>query len=99
MIFIKPEYPVGRSKVSIVHYQPDLLSEEEKGEGILLESLPNPQTPPDKMPVLYYDNETNTLSYDYIDRPLTPEDELKQIKEKQALMQQAIDELIFGGAL
>jgi hypothetical protein len=69
------------------------------GEGLLFENVPDPEYHEGKVGILYLNPTSNQLYYVYVDRPPTPEEELQQLKEKQALMQQAIDELIFGGAL
>lgn len=46
---------------------------------------------------LYYNG--NEMEVRYSDRPLTQEENLQKLQEQQQLMQEAIDELIFGGAL
>jgi hypothetical protein len=50
-----------------------------------------------KNPVLYCNPQTKEVWYEYEDRPLTPEEEIQQLKVRQALMQQALDDLLLGG--
>jgi hypothetical protein len=59
-----------------------------------VDEIPEPQQIEGKIPVMYYNPQTNNVYYEYIDRPLTPEEELRQRIE---LMQQALDDLILGG--
>ena len=50
-----------------------------------------------KSPRMKYNVETDEVYVEYVDRPLTPEEELQQLKERQTLMQQALDDLLLGG--
>ncbi|OPX04969.1 hypothetical protein [Geobacillus sp. LEMMY01] len=61
------------------------------------EQPPIPETRFGKEPVLYANLVTKELFYEYIDRSLTQDEELQQLKERQALMQQALDDLLLGG--
>lgn len=57
-----------------------------------------PPNPPEDLPgkdsVMFLDTETNTLYWDYVDRPLT---EMENIQLKLGLAQKAIDDLVLGG--
>ncbi|PIC05481.1 hypothetical protein CS060_04175 [Anoxybacillus flavithermus] len=68
--------------------------EELRQIGALVEDIPEPEQVEGKTPVMYYNPQTNSVYYEYIDRPLTPEEELRQRIE---LMQQALDALLLGG--
>lgn len=88
-------------KVTRQHYKPfdeqyglHRTQEELEQEGILVENLPNPEAIPYKNPVLYCNPQTKEVWYEYEDRPLTPEEEMRQRIE---LMQQALDALLLGG--
>jgi hypothetical protein len=65
--------------------------------------LPNYEQPPfvnvpmGKEAVLYVNLETNELFYEFEDRPLTLEEKLQQLEERQNLIEQALDELLLGG--
>lgn len=72
--------------------------EELEQTGAFVDALDSPQHIPGKAGVLFYKPSTNTVFYEYIDE--TPViDEITEIKYRQELMQQALDELILGGAL
>lgn len=58
-----------------------------------IESLPD-----DNKPMKYCYNPDNGFFLNPNYTP-TPEEELEKLKDQQALIQQAIDDLIFGGAL
>lgn len=82
----------------------DLVPEERKNEGFLIEGLPVVNTPAGKADQLYVDVANKELKVRFIDRKLTTEEEMIQLKEEnktlkanQEVMQQALDELIFGG--
>jgi len=101
------EYDKATGKVSFIHHMPfdevyglGKNENELRQTGVLVDEIPafpTEQAPMGKSYVLKYDDVTKTLSYVLEDRPLTPEEELQQLKEKQALMQQALDELLLGG--
>jgi hypothetical protein len=100
MILIKlGEITNGSAPVIVECFEPETIPEHDLGNWIQIEEKPDPTVEIGKIPNLFYNTETGQLFYEYTERPLTPEEELKQVKEKQALMQQAIDELIFGGAV
>jgi hypothetical protein len=82
--------------VTSIHYQPQLLPQEVASKGIEISEseIPTPQDIIGKIPVLKYNTTNHTLFYEYVDRPLTPEEELRQRIE---LMQQALDDLLLGG--
>lgn len=68
--------------------------EELRQIGALVDEIPEPEQIEGKIAVMYYNPQTNSVYYEYIDRPLTPEEELRQRIE---LMQQALDNLLLGG--
>lgn len=53
---------------------------------------------------LYYNRQDDVFYYEYVDRPLTPEEKLQLIEQENQdlknrieLMQQALDDLLLGG--
>jgi hypothetical protein len=48
---------------------------------------------------LMYNPDAKTVFYEYTAPAPNPEDKIQQIEARQALMQQALDELILGGGL
>lgn len=67
--------------------------------GALVEEIPEPEEIEGKVPVMYYNPQANSIYYEYIDRPLTPEEELRQreLQQRIELMQQVLDDLLLGG--
>jgi hypothetical protein len=55
--------------------------DELKETGILVDKLPDMNELPGKIATLKYDKGINELYYEYIDRPLTSEEELKRLKD------------------
>lgn len=86
MFFVKynPESDT-RGKVTFIHYNPVLLSDQEKLTGIMLESsIPQAEVQAGKIAILYINPETNELWYEYEDRPLSPEEEITSLKAQNA---------------
>lgn len=103
MIFIKFS---KTGSIEFIHHDPlnssyGLGTEEEvkelvaNGEGMLLEQLPEAQVLEGKQPILKYDAEKG-LHYEYVDVPLTIEQELENTKKQMELIQQALDEIIMS---
>lgn len=79
--------------ISSKHFMPELLSEEDKKNGILVEVIPEP-TQNGKEYKLYCTLSTGELYYEYVD-PL-PQPEIEQIKAQNAAMLLA---LVNGGLM
>jgi hypothetical protein len=101
MIYVEVEYD---GSIKFVHYKPfdekDGLGKTEaelKQTGYLVESIPEPEMIEGKVPILKFDKVNEEFYYEYVDRPLTPEEEVRQLKERIEIMQQALDELLLGG--
>ncbi|MFO7153926.1 MAG: hypothetical protein DIU64_003055 [Caldicoprobacter oshimai] len=86
-------------RVGFIHYMPfhpkyglGKTEEELKQTGVLIDSIPEPEVREDKIPVLYYNPNTNSVYYEYEDSPLTEQ-------ERIAMLEQAIIELtmLLGG--
>ena len=86
-------------RIGFVHYRPfdekvgmNLPEETLRQMGALVDEIPEPEQREGKIPVMYYNPETNTVYYEYEDRPLTAE-------ERIAMLEQAILELtmLLGG--
>ncbi|HEY9746681.1 MAG TPA: hypothetical protein V6C99_10740 [Oculatellaceae cyanobacterium] len=62
--------------------------------GALVDDIPEPEQIEGKVPVLYYNPQTNSVYYEYVERPLTEE-------ERIALLEQALIELtmLLGGII
>lgn len=67
--------------------------------SVFVREIPEPISQVGKAHTLFIDLNNNSLFYKYTDRPLTAEEELAQLKEQYAMIQTAIDDLIFGGGL
>jgi hypothetical protein len=104
MIFLK--YETDTLNVSFIHnmpFHPDFglgkTQEELEQEGFLLESVPISEEKKGFFSIMKYNPSTKTVFFEYEANPISEKEEIQQIKEQQVLMQQAIDDLIFGGAL
>jgi hypothetical protein len=109
MIYVKVNDET--SIVEFIHYKPfdptyglKKTQEELEQEGFFVESIPEPNEEGRKIGILHANKETKELWYEYVDRPLTPEEKLQLIEQENQdlknridLMQQALDELLLGG--
>ncbi len=90
-------------RIGFVHYKPfdekvgmNLPEETLRQMGALVDEIPEPEQREGKIPVMYYNPETNTVYYEYENRPLSPEEEIKYLKELNA---ELIYKLMMKGAL
>lgn len=81
MIFIKVE----NSIVTFIHTRPEILNDAILADGLLVESIPEPEQLDGKTPVLKYDG-TN-LYYEYVDAPV---DEMTALKNQLAAQNQKL---------
>ncbi|MCU5173785.1 hypothetical protein [Bacillus paranthracis] len=90
MLFIKLS---KTGSIEFIHHDPlnpyyglgteeELKELEANGEGVLLDKLPDVQGTPGKQAVLKYDKEKG-LYYEYVDVPITPEQEVQDLKKQQ----------------
>lgn len=101
MIYLK----LNGSDIEFTHFKPfdkvDGLGKTEEellSDGILVDSIPEPEPIEGKAPVLKYDG-TN-LYYEYVDAPLTPEEQTKQeIESLKAQNAQMLLVLVEGGLM
>ncbi len=87
----------SRARVSFVHYVPSQLPETVLATGILVEDIPEPEVIERKAPVLYFNPQTSELWYEYIDRPLTQEEQLADLAARQKATEDALLELLLSG--
>ena len=62
--------------VILRHNQPELLSDKQKQNGLLVDFIPEPENNPDKLSQLYYKDDK--FYYEYFDRPLSNEELIQQ---------------------
>jgi len=84
MIYVFPE--------GNVVYDGNTISEEEKLKAVAVESLPEPQTPEGKYAVVRANKATETVYYEYKDKPKDPE--VEQLKLVVADLTKLV---LFGG--
>lgn len=90
----------NRLKVTTKHYRPDTLSDDILKSGYMIKDEPTSQSIEGKVPVMYYNPETGEAFYEYEDRPLTPEEQLKkEINSIKAQNSQVIVALVMGGLM
>lgn len=80
--------------VTLVHHKPELLTEEERVEGFKMQEFPVPEQREGFYGVAYMNLETMQPYFEYVEKPLTPEEimqkeieklraEIEVLKEKQ----------------
>jgi hypothetical protein len=92
VVFYEPEEQ-GRARVMLIHYMPEQLEPARRAQGIELDEIPEPEVREGKAPLPYINPQTGEFWYEYVDRPLTPEESIP-------LLEQAILELtmLMGGS-
>lgn len=98
MIYIK----LNDSKdVEFIHYKPfdpidglGISKDELILGGVFVDAIPEPIEVDGKTSVLKYDHNTESMYYEYIERPLTQEEELKLLKEQNAQLKSDMDNAI-----
>lgn len=80
-LFVYAESPT-RARVDRIHYKPELLSDEKKAGAYLVDTIPVAESMPRKAGILYLNPETMELWYEYVDRPLTTEENLSDMMAK-----------------
>jgi hypothetical protein len=84
----------GKAFVRRRYYRPEELPQEEIDKGVMVESIPAPEIIAGKNEVLYINPTTLEMWYEYVDRPLTQDEEMAQIKGQVLEMQDAINFLL-----
>jgi hypothetical protein len=77
-VFTK-EISTDKHMVERIVYLDSVLDDEQKQQAIHVESIPDPQQIEGKIPHLYYRPSTNEFYYEYVDRPLTQEEQIQQL--------------------
>ncbi|KNB70140.1 hypothetical protein ADS79_27845 [Brevibacillus reuszeri] len=66
--------------MTLIHSFPSELDQETLERGVIVEGLPEPQTPGGKGAVLYINPQTKELWYEYITLPIPEEDRIAQLE-------------------
>ena len=77
MVFIRTD---ENNKVTMYHENPDALSEEDKQGGVLVDSIPEVEQIIGKSGKLMYQEPTNSVYVEYVDRPLNDEEAMARIQ-------------------
>lgn len=71
-----------RNRITGYHNYPETLSDKEKEGGILTDVIiPEVEQRFGKRGILKYDPETNSVYVEYVDRPLTTEEQMQELKD------------------
>ena len=71
-------------KVTSIYYNGEDLADEQKANAIVVEDVPEPDNIPGKDATLYVNTQDNSIYYEYIDRPLTQEEQLGSLQDENA---------------
>ncbi|WP_035296233.1 hypothetical protein [Brevibacillus thermoruber] len=85
-----------KARVEVIHYQPQYLPPEVIEKGIIVDEVPDPNPPANKVGILFINPQTQEMWYEYVDRPLTPEERIAQLEEQLRITQEAVDALLLG---
>jgi len=82
-LFLEKTDEPNVKRVAAYHNVPEILSEEELKQGILVDEVPQAEILPDKRAELFYNTDTQELFYKYFDVVLPPTSPEQQIKDLQ----------------
>ena len=75
-VFIRTEQAVdGLAKINFVHYIPDMLTDEEKQAGVIVDNFVDAPSQKGKVPIYYYDEKNKEVIYKYDDLSTAPSDQ------------------------
>lgn len=74
----------AKAKVTGQFYNEATFDQLPKENGLKVEQVPSPEYKIGKDAILHYNKETEELYYEYVDRPLTTEEEIVKLKEAMA---------------
>lgn len=89
----------GKAKVKLIHYFPEMLSDDELQEGILVDKslFFDAENIPYKTAVLYINPDTHNMWYEYVDRPLTSEEKIELQQSQIEEMTIMFGDMMLGG--
>lgn len=94
IVFSEP-IDATKSRVTMVHYQPELLTDEEKIGGVTIATIPAPQPPAGQAPIMYLNPQTNEIFYEYVEIALSPQEQKdKEVSDRLAAAESAINFLL-----
>jgi hypothetical protein len=105
MRFIKGDLiSEDRMEVTFTHYFPDMLTQEEKKDGYIIEDFANPERIEGKRPKMFFNPITWQVFFEYEDSlPETPAvdqtEEINRLKNQVSLIQQALDDMLLNGGV
>lgn len=82
-----------KARIMCVHNFPDMLSEKEKQNGVLVDLYNEPEHQEGKIALPYWNYETKEVFFEYVDAQLSDNERIKQLEEKLALMEAAFANL------
>lgn len=79
----------NKLKVLTVHSVPESLDENTLKNGYIIETISSSEQVEGKIPIQYYNTETNEIYYEYEDAPI---DEMTALKNQLAIQEQQLEE-------
>jgi hypothetical protein len=87
-----------KHEVTSIHQNSEILPDDLKKKGFEVNEIPERPQEVGKSYKMYFNPITQEVFYEPFERPKTAvEQEFELIKQRQELMQQALDELLLGG--
>ena len=92
-LFYEKETDIKAKVMLIYHVEPpeELIS---KGNYIKVENVPEPRQVKGKSVLPYCNPETKEVWYEYVDKPLAPEEQLKELQEQVNALNIAMAEIM-----
>ncbi|OCA85216.1 hypothetical protein [Pseudobacillus wudalianchiensis] len=82
-----------RARVDVIHYVTEGLPKETIDLGVMVDLVPEPEDIQGKGYTMLFNPSTKEVWYEYYDRPLSPEEELVQIKQKNRELEASLLEM------
>ncbi|MEK3745855.1 hypothetical protein NST23_24590 [Brevibacillus sp. FSL K6-0770] len=81
---------------SIINLNVADVPQDVKDSGVIVESIPDPEAQPGKTAVAYVDVTNKAVYYEYVGRPLMPEERIAQLEQQLKITQDALDALLLA---
>ncbi|SDJ76044.1 hypothetical protein [Salimicrobium halophilum] len=81
----------AKNEVVRIHYQPSMLEDDQKVDGIEVDTIPDPEQKEGKKSVLKYTSEDG-LFYEYVERPLRDKERIERLERENSDVKMALIE-------
>lgn len=93
--FIRTEQDhTERDRVVFIHYKPELLSDQDKEGGYMVDELPTAPEPQKKKDSVMYREADGSLFWELVDRPPTQEEQFEDMQVQLTHLEEMVQQLL-----